>query len=212
VGIAMATKATSDDGVSSRLDARRRAAVDASNEGYAAKQAEIVEAAVRLFTERGYDATNLSDVAAAVDIDRASLYYYFKSKTHLLAFAMTNVLSDAVDELNAIAASDADALTKLRSAIACTLTVMTQKYPFAALYFQDDIWRSPNHAALIAPLRKDELRMTKVFTKIIDAGQRSATVRCETMFRLHWSSASYLGRWHGLTVGINRVPRSRPRS
>jgi GntR family transcriptional regulator / MocR family aminotransferase len=215
-GVAMAakTKATSGDVVSSRLDARRRAAVDASNEGYAAKQAEIVAAAVRMFTEKGYDATNLSDIAEAVEIDRATLYYYFKSKTHLLAFAITNVLSEAVNELNTIVASDTDALTKLRKAIDCTLTAMTEKYPFTVLYFQDDIWRSPNHAALIAPLRKDEVRMGKLFTKIVDAGQRDGTVRAdvpaELITRIIFGSMAWTYRWFrpGSGFVVDEVIRS----
>lgn len=150
----MRTKISRDGDASSRLGERRRSANEASNERYVAKQREIIEAAVRLFAETGYDATNLDDIANAVKMDRATLYYYFKSKTQLLGLAMIDVLSGTVKELNKIAVSDDDALSKLRDAIRCILIGMAEKYPFSALYFQDDIWRSPRNSTWIAPLSK----------------------------------------------------------
>src|ERR1700761_1073082 len=130
----MSAKIASEDGATSHLDQRRRSANEASNESYAAKQREIIDTAARLFSELGYDATNLGDIAAAVNMDRATLYYYFKSKTHLLGSAMIDALSGCVEQLNQIVVSDADALTKLRAAIRCIVTTMAEKYPFAALY------------------------------------------------------------------------------
>lgn len=44
----------------------------------------IVEAADRLFYERGYDHTSFSDIAGAVQISRGNFYYHFKSKNEIL--------------------------------------------------------------------------------------------------------------------------------
>lgn len=43
----------------------------------------IVEAAGRLFGERGYDATRLDDVAAAAGVTKPIVYRHFASKRHL---------------------------------------------------------------------------------------------------------------------------------
>jgi len=45
----------------------------------------VFEAAVRLFTERGYDAVSLGDIAAEVGLARNSLYRYFPGKSEILA-------------------------------------------------------------------------------------------------------------------------------
>jgi TetR/AcrR family transcriptional regulator, transcriptional repressor for nem operon len=45
---------------------------------------KVVEAARRLFWERGYDATSLQDVAAAAHVKAGSLYYFFRTKEDLL--------------------------------------------------------------------------------------------------------------------------------
>ncbi|TAM47443.1 MAG: TetR/AcrR family transcriptional regulator [Gammaproteobacteria bacterium] len=44
----------------------------------------IVEAADRLFYQRGYEHTSFSDIADAVQISRGNFYYHFKSKDEIL--------------------------------------------------------------------------------------------------------------------------------
>ena len=46
-------------------------------------RAAILEAAERLFARRGYAATRLEDVADAVGLKRAALFYHFRDKTEL---------------------------------------------------------------------------------------------------------------------------------
>jgi TetR/AcrR family transcriptional regulator, transcriptional repressor for nem operon len=44
----------------------------------------IVEAADRLFYERGYEHTSFSDIAGTVRLSRGNFYYHFKSKDEIL--------------------------------------------------------------------------------------------------------------------------------
>ena len=50
------------------------------------KREEIYEKALELFIARGYDQTPLSQIAKALGITKAGLYYYFSSKEELLFF------------------------------------------------------------------------------------------------------------------------------
>jgi AcrR family transcriptional regulator len=50
----------------------------------AATRAAIVEAAVRLFAERGYEEATVDDVAAAADVSPATVFRYFGSKDELV--------------------------------------------------------------------------------------------------------------------------------
>ena len=50
------------------------------------KREEIYEKALELFIARGYDQTPLSQIAKALGITKAGLYYYFSSKEDLLFF------------------------------------------------------------------------------------------------------------------------------
>ncbi|MGU3500935.1 TetR/AcrR family transcriptional regulator [Mycobacterium sp. C31M] len=49
-----------------------------------ARREEILRTATRLFATRGFHATRMNDIADAVHINKASLYYYFSSKSVLL--------------------------------------------------------------------------------------------------------------------------------
>lgn len=50
----------------------------------AATRQHIVEAADRLFYERGFEATAFADIAAATGLSRGNFYYHFKAKDEIL--------------------------------------------------------------------------------------------------------------------------------
>jgi len=65
-----------------------------------ARPGEILEAALDLFSERGFAAARLEDIASRAGLSKASIYLYYKDKNRLLnaiveAMAVTNVLSVA---------------------------------------------------------------------------------------------------------------------
>ncbi|MCV7346209.1 TetR/AcrR family transcriptional regulator [Mycolicibacterium rhodesiae] len=47
-------------------------------------RAGIINAATRLFSEKGYAQTTMSDIARAVGLQQSSLYYWFRNKEQLL--------------------------------------------------------------------------------------------------------------------------------
>jgi AcrR family transcriptional regulator len=54
---------------------------------------EILRAAARLFQQRGYDATSMNDVAAALKLSKGGLYHHFQSKDEILY----NIMSHAME-------------------------------------------------------------------------------------------------------------------
>lgn len=51
----------------------------------AARRARVIEAAMALATEGGYDAVQMRDVAATAKVALGTIYRYFSSKDHILA-------------------------------------------------------------------------------------------------------------------------------
>jgi AcrR family transcriptional regulator len=49
---------------------------------------ELLEAALRIFAERGYANTRLEDIAAAVGVTKGTIYHYFETKEDLLRKAI----------------------------------------------------------------------------------------------------------------------------
>src|SRR5690242_21930048 len=63
------------------------------------RQQEIVEAAARVFHEKGYESTSIQDIADAVGILKGSLYYYITSKEDLLFEIIRGVHEEALKNL-----------------------------------------------------------------------------------------------------------------
>jgi len=79
-------------------------------------RAEILEVAAELFTEQGYDATSLRQIAERLGITKAALYYHFRSKDDILLALlapMADVVGELIDRLEGVrdAAGLADALS-----------------------------------------------------------------------------------------------------
>src|SRR6202451_3308008 len=58
---------------------------------------EILPPAARLFQQRGYDATSMNDVAAALKLSKGGLYHHFQSKDEIL-FEIMNHAMDITEE------------------------------------------------------------------------------------------------------------------
>ena len=66
-----------------------------------ARPAEITEAALEAFAEKGYDATRVDDVAKRAGVSKGLLYLYFKTKEELFKAVIRSFVSPRVDELTA---------------------------------------------------------------------------------------------------------------
>jgi AcrR family transcriptional regulator len=63
------------------------------------RQKEVVDAAARVFHERGYESTSIQDIAANLGILKCSLYYYIRSKEDLLNEILWGVHDDDIENL-----------------------------------------------------------------------------------------------------------------
>ena len=101
------------------------------------KEQEIIAVAARLFKEKGYRATTLEDIAAAVGMLKGSLYYYIRSKEELLYLVVRDPIRQAYNKLEEIVTSEAPVHVKIAQAIANHMTLFHQHYPHIAVYLHD---------------------------------------------------------------------------
>jgi TetR/AcrR family transcriptional regulator, cholesterol catabolism regulator len=101
------------------------------------KEQEIITVAARLFKEKGYRATTLEDIAAAVGMLKGSLYYYIRSKEELLYLVVRDPIRQAYNKLEEIVTSEAPVKVKIAQAIVNHMTVFHQHYPHIAVYLHD---------------------------------------------------------------------------
>ncbi|CAM5470182.1 hypothetical protein GCM10010329_31270 [Streptomyces spiroverticillatus] len=79
-------------------------------------RARILQVAVELFTEKGYEATSVRDISEALDLTKSSLYYHFRNKEDILASLMAERRDEAA-ELAAWVAAQPPAADLTRRAV-----------------------------------------------------------------------------------------------
>jgi AcrR family transcriptional regulator len=70
----------------------RGAAIEPRQEPRQQPRQEILRTAARLFQQRGYDATSMNDVAAALKLSKGGLYHHFESKDEILFQIMAHAM------------------------------------------------------------------------------------------------------------------------
>jgi AcrR family transcriptional regulator len=73
------------------------------------RRADIVRVAARLFREKGFDATTVRDIAAAVGMRSGSPFYHFANKQEILLAVMEEGLRQGLARSEAVLARHADA-------------------------------------------------------------------------------------------------------
>lgn len=82
-----------------------------------ARAMEIARVAVRLFAERGYDATPVRAIADAVGVTCPTLYYYFGSKEGLAQALLIRPIGSLIETMKQLAESDSHPIERLTAAV-----------------------------------------------------------------------------------------------
>jgi TetR/AcrR family transcriptional regulator, cholesterol catabolism regulator len=110
----------------------------------ARKRQSILDAAARLFCERGYAGVRLEDIAQAAGTQSGAMYYYFHSKEELVEELLKLALAPAIERLQqAMAALPADASYRERITVAIraqlTRSLQRSDYTLAFMKIHDQV-------------------------------------------------------------------------
>src|SRR3954454_745618 len=85
---------------------------------------DILRTAARLFQQRGYDATSMNDVAAALKLSKGGLYHHFQSKDEILFEIMNHAMEITEERVLAPVRGIADPEARLRALIRLHIEVV----------------------------------------------------------------------------------------
>jgi AcrR family transcriptional regulator len=117
------------------------------------RQQEVLEAAARVFHEKGYESTSIQDIAEAVGILKGSLYYYIRSKEDLLYEILQGVHEDALANIRRLDDVEGDALEKIRAFVTLHLTFNAENLTKMGVFFHDFRSLGPERRQLIVEAR-----------------------------------------------------------
>jgi AcrR family transcriptional regulator len=84
-------------------------------------RADIIEAATRIFSERGYHAASMAEIADAVGIRKASLYHHVRKKEDLLFAIHEALIDELISETIAVSSSSESPAEKVRGLLHVTM-------------------------------------------------------------------------------------------
>ena len=167
--------------MTSGIGRRRAAARDEGGEEYRQRRAEIVRAAGTIFKRNGFRATKLNDIAEALGMDRASLYYYVGGKEELFHEAVGGAVAADADTAEAIRRGPGSAPEKLRELITGLMVSYADNYPFLYVYIQENLNTiSPDRSPWSREMRRHNKHYEKAVIEIVQCGIDEGTLRGDT--------------------------------
>ena len=103
-----------------------------------ARRRQILDAALQLFAQRGYNETSLSDIAAAVEVSKGVISYHFQGKGDLGAEALRHMLRRYGDFVRVRLESKGTAREKLLELPSACIDFV-QKHPSDYLVYLDTL-------------------------------------------------------------------------
>lgn len=113
-----------------------RADLRPTGAGVEARRDEILDAAARLFSSRGYHATTIDDVAEAAGVAKGTVYWYYRSKKALFLDVLDRAAAAFRDELGRRTGRSTSALHRLEAGLRATFALARARPELWRLYFQ----------------------------------------------------------------------------
>jgi AcrR family transcriptional regulator len=133
------------------MAARDKHAPVAKRPGRSLTKAQVHEAAITLFAEKGYHGTTLRDIGAALSVQAGSLYNHISSKEELLFELLTESVQYRIDSLRAAIKDIDDPVERFRVAI--DVSIMSRPEKHREVFVAQSELRAldkPKRAAVIA--------------------------------------------------------------
>ncbi len=140
------------------------------------KHQAILNAAVRVFSQKGFFQSKVSEIAREAGVADGTIYLYFKNKDDLLTSIFAIKMKEVITTFREAISLEKDAVSRFKCLIHMHLAAF-QAYPELAAVFQVELRQS---SRFMREYEKDELRQyMDLIGEIVEQGQREGTLRPE---------------------------------
>lgn len=181
----------------SNISRRRKSALQDGKEEYAAKRAELVEIAARLFRDKGYQATRLADIAAEAGMDRASVYYYVGSKEELFRTSVEGILDQNLQSAIEIKADARLSVSqKIRQIFMILMRSYEENFPHMYVYIQEQMHQvAKDESAWSQEMMRKTRKFEALVIEMLEEGVEAGTIRGDIPVRLLSNSLFGMFNW-----------------
>jgi len=136
---------------------------------------EILDAAAQIFSQKGFHAASMQDIAAAVNLQKASLYHHINSKQEILVALLDRALDMLIELMISVMAQPLPPDQKLPLAIQAYLSAMLDHRDLAVILLMEHRSLDAAHHASHIP-RRD--RFEQLWRELIEEGMQTGVFCC----------------------------------
>lgn len=156
---------------------------------------DVVDAAAKVFQEKGFAAASLEDIAVEVGMRKGSLYHYINSKEDLLFAVVSEPAARILDELQRVSALDLPPSEKLRQAALTHATVLDETFVYASVYLRE-IAGNQRFVEWAARDRDYRLLLTSIVRQGVARGDFAPNINAGTTTLAFIGALNWMTHWY----------------
>jgi AcrR family transcriptional regulator len=162
----------------------------------------LLDVAVAVFNERGYDATSMEELATRLGVTKSAIYHHVPSKVELLRLALDRALDALFAVTEEPGATSGPAIGRLEHVVRGSVRVLTQRLPFVTLLLRVR-GNSPVEEAALGRRREFD----RIVTDLVRAAEEEGDVRPDVdpavTSRLLFGAVNSLAEWYRPDGGLS---------
>jgi AcrR family transcriptional regulator len=162
----------------------------------------LLDVAVAVFNERGYDATSMEELAGRLGITKSAIYHHVPSKVDLLRLALDRALDGLFAVTDEPGASTGRAIDRLEHVVRGSVRVLVDELPYVTLLLRV---RGNSDVEQAALERRREF--DRIVTDLVAAAEEQGDVRPDVdpavTSRLLFGTVNSLTEWYRPERGLD---------
>lgn len=155
----------------------------------------VLRCAIELFNERGYEATSVSDLAAALGVTKSAVYHHFTSKEELLAAALDEALAGLDSVVGAAASGSGPAAVRLQASVTAAVRILAAHRPAVTLLLRVR-GNSPLELEALARRRHIDEQLAALVRRAAAEGDLRTDIDPDVISRLVFGLVNSLVDWY----------------
>ena len=162
----------------------------------------LLDVAVAVFNERGYEATSMDELATRLGVTKSAIYHHVPSKVELLRLALDRALDALFAVTEEPGAVTGPAIDRLEHVVRGSVRVLTSELPFVTLLLRVR-GNSPVETSALQRRREFDRIVTDLVRAAEDEGDVRPDVDPAVTSRLLFGTVNSLTEWYRPGRGLD---------
>jgi AcrR family transcriptional regulator len=162
----------------------------------------LLDVAVAVFNERGYEATSMDELAARLGVTKSAIYHHVPSKVELLRLALHRALDALFAVTEEPGATTGPAIDRLEHVVRGSVRVLTAELPFVTL-----LLRVRGNSPVESEALRRRREFDRIVTDLVRAAEEEGDVRPDVdpavTSRLLFGTVNSIAEWYRPGRGLD---------